>query len=121
MLQEPAARVLDDRLERSRLFEEVSGAGHDDELLCATELGERGAIEREHLAIVAADDQQGRSFYGRKRSPGKVGTATTRNDRRDLPLVRRLCDKRRRRAGAGAEIADSEIMGLDILSDPGGR
>jgi len=34
----------------------VSGAGHDDELLCATELGERGAIERKHPAIVAAAD-----------------------------------------------------------------
>ena len=38
------------------VFEEVSGAGHDDELLCATELGERGAIERKHPAIVAAAD-----------------------------------------------------------------
>ena len=45
--------MLDDRLERSRFFEEVSGAGNDDELLCATELGERGAIERKHLAIAA--------------------------------------------------------------------
>ena len=45
--------MLDDGLKRPRLFEEVCGAGHNDELLCATELGERGAIERKHLAIAA--------------------------------------------------------------------
>jgi hypothetical protein len=108
-------------LERSRLFKEVRSAGHDDELLCATQLGERGSIEPQHLHIVAANDQQSRSFDGRQCSPGEVGTAATRNDRRDPSLMCRLGDKRRRGASAGAEIADRQIAGLGILSDPGGR
>src|SRR6516162_4039482 len=121
MLQEPAARVLDDCLERSRLFEEMRGAGHDDELLCTAERGERGAIERQHLDIIAADDQQGRSFYGRERSPGEVGTTAARNDRRDRSLMRRFGTERCCRASTGTEIPDRQIAGLGILSDPGGR
>ena len=48
--------MLDHRLERPRLFEEVRGTRYDDELLFAAKLGERGAIERKHPAIVAAAD-----------------------------------------------------------------
>jgi len=110
--------MLDDGLKRPRLFEEVCGAGHNDELLCATELGERGAIERQHLDIGAADDQQRRSFYGKERSPSQVRAAATRNDRRDSSLMRRLRDKRRSRAGAGAEISDREIAGFHIPPRP---
>ena len=120
MLQEPAACVLNDRLERPRLFEEVRGAGHDDELFFATQLGERGAIEGQHLDVVAADDQQGRSFYGRERSPGEVGTTATRNDRRDRSLMSRFGNERCCRTGAGAEIPDRQIASLGMLSDPGG-
>ena len=121
MLQEPAARVLDDCLERSRLFEEMRGAGHDDELLCTAERGERGAIERQHLDIIAADDQQGRSFYGRERLPGEVGTTAARNDRRDRSLMRRFGNERCCRASTGTEIPDRQTVSLCILSDPGGR
>src|SRR6516164_4795649 len=121
MLQEPAARVLDDCLERSRLFEEVRGAGHDDELLSTAERGERGAIERQHLDIIAADDQQGRSFYGRERSPGEVGTTAARNDRRDRSLTRRFGNERCCSASTGTEIPDKQTVSLCILSDPGGR
>ena len=114
--------MLDDRLERPRLFEEVRGAGHDDELLFTAQLGERGAIEGQHLDIIAADDQQGRSILPPGRAgPARSGTAAPRNDRGDRPLMRRCCNERRCRAGAGAEISDKQIAGLGILSDPGGR
>jgi hypothetical protein len=57
MLRKPAACMLDHRLEGARFFEEVRGAGHDDELLFAAQLGQRGAVKGQHLDIVAADDQ----------------------------------------------------------------
>ena len=37
--------MLDNHLERSRLFEEVRGSRHNDELFFTTQLGERGAID----------------------------------------------------------------------------
>jgi len=89
MFREPAARLPDDRLERSRLFEEVHSAGHDHQLLCATELGERGAIERQHIDIIATDDQQGRSYHDGKSRPGQVRAAATRDDRPNGSLMRR--------------------------------
>jgi hypothetical protein len=91
MLQKPTACVLDDRLERPRLLEEMRGARHDSELLFAAQLDERGAIERQHVDIVAADDQQGRSFYGRERSPREVGTAAARQAYFDRARFWRPC------------------------------
>ena len=74
MLLEPAARMLDNHLERSRLFEEVRGARHNDELFFATQLGVRGAIERYHLEIAATDNQQGRSANSMKSRLGEIRT-----------------------------------------------
>lgn len=79
---------------RSRLFEEVRGAGHDDELFFVVQLGERGAIKRQHLDIVAADNQQRRSCHHGKSRSGKISTAATRNDDRYWSLTGRFCDKR---------------------------
>jgi len=49
--------MLDDRLERALLFEQMRGTGDDKELFLAAKIGERCAIECEHLEIVAANDQ----------------------------------------------------------------
>ena len=63
MMGEPASGVLHNRFEGARFFKKVRGARYNNEFLFAGQLVECGAIERQHLDIIAADDQQRRSFH----------------------------------------------------------
>jgi hypothetical protein len=75
MSREPVSGKASDRFECARLDEQVRGAGHDLETCLRTQLGQCAPVESQDLAIVSADDQQGRGTHVRKRGPGEIRPA----------------------------------------------
>ena len=59
MLSKPAPREADHRLKGARLLEQVAGSRHHFEALLAPERIVSLSVEREHVVIEAADDQEG--------------------------------------------------------------
>ena len=96
MCQEPVARVLDHRIERARLLEEMRRAGNDREPLCAAQFVESRAIEAKHNIVVTTDDQEGGGADRGQCPPGEVRAAAARHDRRDPHAFGRRGDERRR-------------------------
>src|SRR5215218_5656087 len=116
--REPAGGQPRDLLERSRLLEEVRGTGYDLQPLLHAKLIERFLVHADHGHVVAADDQErGRPDEGQGVAR-QVGASAARDDRAHLTLCRR--DQRRRRAGAGAEVADPQLLRVGVLLEPAG-
>ena len=96
----------------------MAGAGNHGELVGSGEPARRPSVELEHLPVLAADDQQGRSLDLPKSRAGKVGAAPAGNDRGDT--FRRSGRRAERRGGTcrGAEETDRQIVDLRSLGDP---
>ena len=72
---EPIPRVLDYLLERAGFLEKMRGAGHEPEFLLGGQCPQRALIERDHLVIGAANDQQCGRPHTLERRLGEVGSA----------------------------------------------
>jgi len=60
MRDEPRATGIGYTLQSTTLVEQVRGTGHDLEPPLASQVAQGTLVEREHLGIVAADDEQRR-------------------------------------------------------------
>jgi hypothetical protein len=69
VLSEPPLGLLLDLIERARLFEEMTGALDDDQLLWRYQPIIGGAIELDDLGVEAAEDEQGRRQHMGERVP----------------------------------------------------
>ena len=106
--QEPVPREPRDFIQRARLLEEMRRAGDDYELSLAAHLGERCAVQREDLEVVAADDEKRWRAHARQGVPCKIGPSAARHDRADRVWAFGGRDQRRCGPGAGAEVADAQ-------------
>jgi hypothetical protein len=66
----PVESLLSDLLERAWFLKEMSGAGDDDELFRAGELGQGLFVHADDRTIVPADEQQG---WGRDAAEVETG------------------------------------------------
>ena len=72
---EPGAGLVGDLLQGAGLLEEVGGAGDDPQLADLPQLGQRPLVERDHLLVQAADEQQRRGAHLGQRGAGQVRPA----------------------------------------------
>lgn len=119
MLDEPIAGDPSDLLQRSRLLEQVGGAGDDIETRFAAKPPQRPSIEFEHFVIIAADDQKRRRLDVRQRLGGEIGASATRHDCGDSRGLMRGGDQGRRCSRARAEEPDRKIADLGQARRPG--
>src|SRR5262245_4597379 len=117
MVEEPAARMIQDHVQRAGLLEKMASALNNHEVAVATDLHLRAKVETDHRPVKAADQQKGRRRAGPQRLPGKVGSPATSDDRDDSRILGGS-DQRRSGSGAGAKVADRESRQLRILRNP---
>ena len=72
MLDEPFRGERCDPFESTGLRKQMRCAGYDFESRLTGQLRERLTVERQHIAVVAADDEKRRGAYLRERSARKV-------------------------------------------------
>src|SRR5208283_5672994 len=111
---EPVAGDFSDALQRSRLLEEMGGAGDDVEARLAAKPTQRPSVELEHFMIEAADDQQRGRFDMRQALGGEVGASAARHDGGDRRRLLRRGDQGRGGSRAGAEEPDGKIANLSF-------
>src|SRR5260370_9157423 len=80
---EPVGREARDDLESSRLLEQVTRAGNDFHFAHGFHLVLRFLVHSDDWNVVAADDEECRSFHFRKLRARKVGTSAPPDDRPD--------------------------------------
>jgi len=104
--------------ERAGLFEQVRCAIDDAQLLLAAQPGQCLLIEPQHDRIGAADDQERWRIHAGQRFLRQIRPAPARDDGRHLGRVLRHGDQRRRRTGAGAEVADLQPARGRLAAQP---
>ena len=108
MSDQPGPRQAYHLIEGTRFLEKMGRAGHDHQILLARRQPlERSAVELEHVAVPAADDEQSRRAYTGKRVRREIRPSAARHDRRDRRIVGRR-DERGGGAGAGTEVAERQ-------------
>ena len=83
ILSEPLRRETGHFLERARLFEEMTGAGNDLDLVDRVHLLGSLSIHSDDRRVVAAHDEQRRRLYVGQSRAGQIGTAAARYHRGD--------------------------------------
>ncbi|MGA2638400.1 hypothetical protein [Methylocella sp.] len=112
---------FNDRLERSRLWEQMSCAQYDLKRLLALEAVESPLIEFDHAGILTTDDQKRRRLDPMKRAIGEIRAAAAGNDRSDALSERSRCDQGGGCAGARPEQSDGEALDVGFAFDPAHR
>ncbi len=103
MACKPPRGVADDRLQRSRLGEEVARAGNDLQGFRTFQPRERLLVELNDAIVYPADDQEGWRANPVQRVAGKVGAPTTGDNGAYLITKRCGSDKSSRCARACAK------------------
>ena len=70
---QPPGGEVGDPLQRTRLLEEVGGAGDDRDLVLAAQQARRALVQLQYLPVGASDDQQGRRDDRSRSSPARSG------------------------------------------------
>lgn len=118
VLDEPIGRQIGHRIQRSRLLEEMRGAGHHRKLHRASHPRRRTLVEGKHRLILTANDEQCGRQDAPERLARQIGTAAARYDRSDLVRTRGGCDQGRTSARTRAEQADREMRGFVAATGP---
>ena len=100
---EPVPGRLRHALEGAALFKQMGGARHDGEFALVRQLAERVPVQRQDFRVRATDDQERRRADTRKRIPGEVRPAASRDHREYALRAGGGGDQRGCGAGAGAE------------------
>src|SRR3970282_2712310 len=115
---EPASRNGGNLLDLPGFLEQMRGTGDDFQFLFSAQLPVRGTVEIDYSRIVTAHNQQRRRLHVREFVERQVGATTARHHGANLRLEVGGRLDRRRRAGAGAEIADFQLARGWLLTGP---
>lgn len=80
MFVQPVKGIINDRVERARLLEQMTSAGHDAQFLFTSQRRQRLFIEQHDVVILAADDQHCGGGDMGQRVPGQIRTPSSRDD-----------------------------------------
>ena len=98
------------------------GSTRDDDKLClSVHSCERLAVQRDHLLIIGADDQQRRCANMGQCLAGQVGPAAARDHGANRVGALRRRGQCCGGAGAGAEVANVQVFGFMLCSQPAGH
>ena len=118
MLHEPGTSQGHHRFQRARLLEQVSRAGNHLQTALAVQAAIGSTVERQHLGIVTANDQQRRRGDFLQRISGEIRASATADDGPHI-MAPRGRDKRRRRASARAEEPQRQVAPRRNSAEPG--
>src|SRR6266853_2256846 len=114
----PLCSVIDNRLQRSRLREEMARTRNDLQRRRAFQAGQRPLVEFDHAIINATHDQESRRANLIQRLLRKIGTPAARDDGADATSQPGGRDERSRRAGTRAEQSERWPVCLKFSIEP---
>lgn len=115
---EPCSRKLDHLIEGTHFFEKMRGARHDLKRLLGTKFSKRGAVQRKHLCVGTADNQQRRAYDTCEPSPREIWTSAAGDDCGHLAGVYGGRHESGSRSGTRSEKTDGQIFDICSLSNP---
>src|SRR5258707_8129475 len=118
MACKPPRSVIDNRLQRSRLREEMARTRNDLQRRRASQAGQCPLVEFDHTIIHAAHDQESRRANLIQRLIRKIGTPAARDAGANATFQPGGRDERSRRSGTRAEQSERRPSCLKISIEP---